>query len=374
MQSAQSDSVTLLPVNLSKDDNVKSATSTQSSTDDTKNNKTDEVYKLIVEPITPEPPKSEPPEPYQPLVELISPVQNSTDHENVPATGTTTAQSNIDAGTPVEQLNMSEPHSLYQPVVEPISPVQSDPNGESKTAAVEKSSVQPDDNVVTTTPPGSPPLMPGRDDGRQNTDDIDTEEYEDSISDNNTINGDNIPQDSEPLNTDMPANNFLGCNTEHTNGDNTTDVNVGNIPSQCTTSGDNKPLNINVDTNHDVTNGQNKEVIVTPDGDTNGHNILDIVSSLKDDTDMNSHNKSEPTPLNSSENRYDISPSPHSSNVSDVLDDDVSDVPSKSITRSLIFGSTKLRQEKLMLACQKCQMRTFNDGSTLKVSNHHGRI
>ena len=354
VQSVQSDSATLLPVNLSKDDNGKSATSTQSSTDDTKNDKTDEVYTPIVEPITPEPPEPEPPELYQLLVEPISPVQNSTDQENVPATGMTTAQSNIDAGTPVEKANMSEPHSAYQPVVEPISPVQSDPNGESKTVAVEKSPVQPVDNVVTTTPPGSPPLMLGRDDGRQNTDDIDTEEYETSISDNIPINGDNIPQDNEPLDTDTPTDNFFGCHTEHTNGHNTTDVNIGNIPSQCTMSGDNESLNINVDTNCDVTNGQNKEVVVTQDGDTNGHNVLDIVSSLKDDTDMNSHNKSEPTPLKSIENTDDISPSPHSSNVSDVPDESPIKDPHWEIH---VYGTVKVHNQVLDLWLYKAETR-----------------
>ena len=79
MQSAQSDSTTPPPVNLSKGDNVKSVTITQSSIGDTKNDKTDEVYKSIVEPITPEPPEPEPSEPYQPLVELISPAQGPPD-------------------------------------------------------------------------------------------------------------------------------------------------------------------------------------------------------------------------------------------------------------------------------------------------------
>ena len=218
VQSAQSDNATPLPVILSKDDNVKPATITQSSTSDTKNDKTDEVYKPIVEPITPEPPEPEPPEPYQPLVEPISPAQNSPDQENVPTTESPTVQSNSEAATPVMEPIMSEPHSPYQPVVELISPVQSDPNGESKIVAGEMLPVQSVDDVVTTTPPGSPPLTLGHDDGRQNTDDIDTEEYEDSISDNNAINGDNIPLDNELFDTDMPINNISGCNTEHTNG------------------------------------------------------------------------------------------------------------------------------------------------------------
>ena len=67
---AQMDSATLSPVNLSKDDSTRSAAPLQTSTDDTKNDKTEEVYSPIVEPITPEPP-----EPYQLVVEPISPAQ-----------------------------------------------------------------------------------------------------------------------------------------------------------------------------------------------------------------------------------------------------------------------------------------------------------
>ena len=68
---AQTDSATPSPVNLSKDDIAKSAASSQKISDDTKNDKTEEVYSPIVEPITPESPK-----PYQPVVEPISLAQN----------------------------------------------------------------------------------------------------------------------------------------------------------------------------------------------------------------------------------------------------------------------------------------------------------
>ena len=38
--------------------------------------------------------------------------------------------------------------------------------------------VQSTDDVVMTTPPGSPPVTPGHEDGRPNMDNIDTDEYE----------------------------------------------------------------------------------------------------------------------------------------------------------------------------------------------------
>ena len=354
VQSAQSDNAIPPPVNLSKDDNVKPVTITQSSTGDTKNIKTEEVYKPIIEPITPEPPEPEPPELYQPLVEPISPVQGPPDQENVPTTESPTVQSNSEVATPVMEPIVSEPHSPYQPVVEQISPVQSDPNGEGKIVAGETLPVQSVDDVVTTTPPGSPPLMPGRDDRRQITDDVDTEEYEDSITDNNAINGDNIPLDNDPFDTDMPVDNISGCNTEHMNGANTTDVNVGNIPPQCLTSGDNETLNTNVDTNCDVTNGQNREVVVTQNGDTNGHNVLDIASTLKEDTNMNSHNKSESTPSNSTENRDDISPLPHPSNVSDVPQESPIKDPHREIR---VYGTVKVHNQVLDLWLYKAETR-----------------
>ena len=343
VQSAQSDSATPLPVNLSKDDSVKSVVSTQSSTDDTKHDKTDEAYKPIVEPVTPEPPEPEPPEPYQPLVEPISPVQSSTEQENVPTTWTTTEQSNSEAGTPDEKLNMSEPRSPYQPVVEPISPVQCDLDGKSNTVAGDTSPAQSDDKVVTTTPPGSPPLMPGHDDERQNTDGVDTEEYEDSITDQNTINGDNIPLDNGPCDIPKPANNLMSS-------DDTTDVNVCKILTQYNMSGDNESSY----TNFDVMKSQNKVVVVTPNRDTNGNNILEAVPESKDDTDMNSHNKSEPTTLSSIENRDDISPSPHSSNVSNIPDESPINDPHREIC---VYGTIKVHNQILDLWLYEAETR-----------------
>ena len=355
VQTVQTDSATPLPVNLSKDDNVKPAAIMQSSTDDTKNNKTDEVYTLIVEPITPEPP-----EPYQPVVELISPVQNIPDQENEPATGTSTVQSISEvakptlSASPIMEPITPEPPSPYQPVVKPISPRQSVSDGENKIVAGETLPVQLVDDVVTTTPPGSPPVTPGHEDGRPNMDDIDTEEYENSISDNNTINGNNIPLDNEPFNTATPTDTITGCNTEHTNGDNTTDVNVANIPPKTNMSSDNETLNPNVDTNHDVMNGNNKKVVVMQNGDTNRPNVLDTDYTLSDDTDMNSHNKNDLTPSNSVENRNNRSLSPHSSSTSDVPEKSPIKDPHWEIC---VYGTIKVHNQVLDLWLYKAETR-----------------
>ena len=214
--------------------------------------------------------------------------------------------------------------------------------------------VQSVDDVVTTTPPGSPPVMPSRDDGRQNTDDIDTEEYEDSISDNNTINGDNIPLDNEPFETDMPADNITECNTEHMNGDNTTDTNVGNILPQCTMISGDETLNTNADTNRDVTNGHNKEVVAIQNEDTNGHNVLDTASTPRDDSDMNSHNKNELISSTLVENRVDRSSLPHSGNISDVPEESPIKDPHQEIR---VYGTVKVHNQVLDLWLYETETR-----------------
>ena len=119
-------------------------------------------------------------------------------------------------------------------------------------------------------------------------------------------------------------------------------------------SGDNETLNTNVDTNHDVMNGQNKDVVVTQNGDTNGHNILDIASTLKDDTDMNSHNKSESTPSNLTENRDNISPSPHPSNVSNVPEESPIKDPHQEIR---VYGTVKVHNQVLDLWLYEAETR-----------------
>ena len=265
-------------------------------------------------------------------------------------------QSNSEAATPTMELIVSEPHSPYQPVVEPINPVQSDPNREVNTATGETFSAQSVDDLFTTTPPGSPPLSPSHDD-----DDIDTEEYEDSIMDNNAINGDNIL-----LNNDL-NDNITGCNTEQTNDATTTYVNVGNIPPQCVmsggnetlntnvdTNGDNKTLNTDVDTNRDVTNGHNKEIVVNQNGDTSGHNILDSAPTLKHDVNMNSHNKGESTHSNLTENRDDISSSPPPSNVSDVPHESPINDPHREIR---VYGTVKVHNQVLDLWLYEAETR-----------------
>ena len=334
-QSAQPDSGTPSPINLSKDDGVKPVVSTQLSTDDTNDDETIEAYKPVVEPITPEPPEPEPPEPYQPLVEPISPVQSQTEQDNVSMPRMITDQPNIDTGTHVENSNMSEPHSPYQPVIEPISPVQCDPDGKSNTAAGNTSLAQSDDKVVTTTPPGSPPLTPGRDNERQNTDCVDTEEYEDSISDPDTINGDNIPLDNEPVDTLKSANNLMSSVD-------TTVVNIINVPTQCTTNGENESSHLNDDTSCDIMKGQNKD----PNIDTNGCNTLTAAFNSKDDTDMNSHNNNESTSLLSTENRVGINSSPPSSNVSNILDETSLDDSHREIR---VCGTVKVHSQILDL-------------------------
>ena len=220
-------------------------------------------------------------------------MQSPTEQENVSTPWMPTDQPNSDVGPHVENSNTTEPCSPYQPVIEPISPVQCDPDGKSNAAAGDTSPVQSDDKVVTTTPPSSPPLTPSHDDECQNTDCDDTEEYEDSISDPTTINGNNIPLDNEPVDILKPANNLTSI-------DDTTVVNVSNVPTQCTTNGDNESSYLNDDTSCDIMKGQNTD----PNRDTNGRNTLKVVSDPKDDTDMNSHNNNESTPLSSTENRW----------------------------------------------------------------------
>ena len=239
---AQTDSATLSPVNLSKDDSVKSVVPIKPSTDDTKNDKTKEVYSPIVEPITPEPPE------------------------------------------------------LYQPVVEPISPAQNVPDGKTEIAAGAMHTVQSTDDVITTTPPGSPPVTPGREDGRPNMDDIDTDKYEDSNCDQNIINGSNTLLDNKPSVTVTPTDTDVGCNAENMNGDNvvsgsdgnnintdnndhivinvnpTTDVNVGNSPIQSSMNGDNINVSSNAGDHQEVVNGCNNGDAIQ-NKDTNGHNI-----------------------------------------------------------------------------------------------------
>ena len=376
---AQTDGATPLPVNLSKDDSVKPAAITQSGTDDTKNDKTDEVYSPIVEPITPEPPES-----YQPVVEPIGPVQNVPDRENEFASGMTSTVQSINevakttsSVSPIVEPITPEPPAPYQPVVELISPAQNVPEGENKIAAGETSLVQLVDDVATTTPPGSPPVTLGRDDGRPNTDDIDTEEYEDSISDNNIINGSNTPSDNEPIDTATPTDTHIGCNTEHMNGDNidsnydgnninmdnddpivtninsTTDVNVVNSPPQLNTGGDNKTFSSNVDNNHNVVNGNNN-VVVVQNKDTNGPNVLEADSTPIHHTDMNSHNINDPTLTNFTENRRNRSPSPHSSSANDVPEKSPITDPHREIH---IYGSVKVHNQVLDLWLYEAETR-----------------
>ena len=337
------------------------------------------TLKTIVEPITPEPP-----EPYQPLVEPISPVQNVPDGENViAAVETSTVQSTDDVaittppGSPTVEPITPEPPESYQPVVELISPAQNVPDGEKEIAAGVMSTVQSTDDVATTTPPGSPPVPPGRDDGHPNMDDIDTDEYEDSTCDQSIINGSNALSDNEPIDTVMPTDTHLGCNTKHMNGDNiasgydgnnintdnndpivinvnpTTDVNVGNSPIQPNTSGDNKTVGSNADDNHEDMNGNNN-VDAMQNKDTNGHNTVEADSTPMHQNDMNIHNIEDPTPTNVTENRSDGSPSPCSSSINDVPEKSPTMDPHREIR---IYGSVKVHSQVLDLWLYKAETR-----------------
>ena len=106
--------------------------------------------------------------------------------------------------------------------------------------------------------------------------------------------------------------------------DDTMIVNVGNIPTQGTTNGDNETSYLNDITSCDVMNGDNETSCLNGNTscdnmngqntnlnrDTNGRNTLKFVSDPNNDTDTNSHNNNESTPLSSTENRDGISPSP----------------------------------------------------------------
>ena len=164
-------------------------------------------------------------------------------------------------------MNTTEPQSPYQPLPEPISPVQNDPDEKIDVVTGDTSPVLSKDNVVTTTPPGSPPLSPISVVEQQNTDCVDTEEYEDSISDLNTINGDNIPSDDAPVDKLNPANNLMSI-------DDTTVVNVNNTSVECITNGDNESSYPIDDTNCNITKGQN----IDQNKDTSGRNGLNTIN------------------------------------------------------------------------------------------------
>ena len=200
--------------------------------------------------------------------------------------------------------------------------------------------------------------MPSLEDEPQNTDCVDTEEYEDSISDPNTINGDNIPLDNELVDIPKPTKNLMSI-------DDTMIVNVGNVLTQGTTNGDNKTSYLNDITSCDVMNGDNETLCLNGDTscdnmngqntdlnrDTNGHNTLKFVSDPNNDTDTNSHNNNESTPLSSTENRDGISPSPPSSNVSNILDED------NPHRETRVYGTVKVHNQILDLWLYKAETR-----------------
>ena len=214
MQMSHPDSTIPPPINLTKEDSVKPIVSTQSRVGDSNDDKTVESPKPLVEPASPDPPEPEPSNTYQPLVEPISPVHSPIGQESKTLSPMTTRKSVNDA----EQLEPSAansevtaPLSLYQPLTEPISPVSDGAGEKNDAAAGENLPVLPVDKVMSTTPPGSPPLTPIHEE-QQNTDCVDTEEYEDCTSEQNTINGDNSSSDEAAVDKLKSTDNIISIN------------------------------------------------------------------------------------------------------------------------------------------------------------------
>ena len=269
------------------------------------------------------------------------------------------------------------PSHLSQPVVEPISPAQHVPEGKTKIAAGAMPTVQSTDDVIMTTPPGSPPVTPGHEDGRPNTDDIDTDKYEDSTCDQNIINGRNASSDNKPSDTVTPTDIDVGCNVENMNGDNidsiydgnnintdnndhtvinvnpTMDVNIGNSPIQSYMNSDNINVSSNADDNQEVVNGNNNGDAIQNE-DTNGHNIVETDSMSTHQNVMNICNIEDSTSTNLTESVGDGSPSPCSSSNSDDPEKSLTMDPHKEIH---IYGSVKVHNQVLDLWLYEAETR-----------------
>ena len=237
--------------------------------------------------------------------------------------------------------------------------------------------VQSTDDVVTTTPPGSQPVTPGREDGRPNMDDIDTDKYEDSTCDQNIINGSNALSDNEPSDTATPTDTGVVHNTKNMNGDNivpgydgnnintdnndhivinvnpTMDVNVGNSPIQPYMNGDNINVSSNADDNQEVMNGNNSGDAMQ-NNDTNGCNTVEVNSMSKHQNDTNIRNIEDSTPTNFTECRSDGSLSPCPSSNSDVSEKSPTMDPHKEIR---IYGSVKVHNQVLDLWLYEAETR-----------------
>ena len=360
----QTDSTTTTPVNLSKGDGVNSVVTIKPCTDtckedkkDTANNQdsTEDVYRPIVEPITPEPP-----EPYQPIVEPISPVQHVSDVNTKTETGP-------------------------NPVVEITN------------------------NVITTDPPtttlpGSPPITPNCEIDRPNTDDVDTDEYEDSNGSQSIINGSNAPAEGElqvdnahvtmtPTYTDIGSKvdnmngdnrlpetdgiitNMDNTNKRVTNNDTTTDVNVDNTSLQLDMNSDNTKGSSDIGKNQEVVNGNNYND-VGQTLDTNGHNTVDTDSQTLQQNDISNDNNNHEdvtletvketecsdkntSKLDSDTTINDNNPPLDSSSSSDEPGEgDEAEAPAKDSHREIqVYGSVKVHNQVLDLWSYEAETR-----------------